>query len=143
MKTCRACKVPKDLSEFFRDKGLKDGRANTCKDCKTLKTYAWRAANQNEYNAYMRKKNKEAYPHARLVRYGVSRDWYEATLKAQDYKCALCRKLNPSTKRCLAVDHCHETGKVRGILCYGCNRLMALLDDPELFERAVAYKKAG
>ncbi len=106
-------------------------------------TYAWREKNKDKYNEYMRKKNKEAYPEARFVRYGVTKEWYDDTLVIQDHKCAICRKPNPSKKRAVVVDHCHASGKIRGILCYGCNRLMVLLDDEELLAKAVAYKKAS
>ena len=143
MKPCKTCLEEKSLSEFFKDKGLLDGHSNTCKICKQKKTYAWREKNQDKYNKYMRQKNKEAYPEARFRRYGVDKAWYDSTLKNQDHKCAICRKTNPSSKRTLALDHCPLTGKPRGILCYGCNRLMHLLDNPELYAAALAYKKAS
>lgn len=52
--------------------------------------------------------------------YGLSLDDYEQLLQWQDGCCAICRGLNPSLYR-LAVDHDHETGKVRGLLCSACN----------------------
>lgn len=62
-------------------------------------------------------------------------------LEAQDFKCALCRRHKDSFKRgyALAVDHCHETGKVRGLLCCTCNRLLIKDRDLDFFKRGVAY----
>ncbi len=141
MKVCKNCNQEKSLDDFYRYAGLIDGRANTCKVCKNKSTKKWRGENKEAYNAYMRQKNKDRYPDARLARYGLTNAWYLETLANQGHKCALCLKPNPSSKRTLAVDHCHRTGKVRGLLCYGCNRLMVLIDNPELLSRAIAYSK--
>ena len=80
---------------------------------------------------------------ARMRRmYGID---YAAMNLAQDGVCAICKKpeLNrsngPNPKR-LSVDHCHETGAVRGLLCNNCNRAIGLLgDDPALLRAAVEY----
>jgi hypothetical protein len=63
-------------------------------------------------------------------------------LEAQDYKCAICGVLDVVApgNGALAVDHCHETGRVRGLLCSICNTsLGGFRDDPELLQRAVNY----
>lgn len=58
-------------------------------------------------------------------KYGITVEEYERLLKLQNYKCKICNK--PETKLVnkkickLAVDHCHSTGKIRGLLCYACN----------------------
>ena len=68
-------------------------------------------------------------------RYGITFEQYTAMLAAQAGGCAICGK---SEK--LRVDHCHATGKVRGILCHGCNiGLGVFLDSPELLRLAAAY----
>lgn len=142
MKQCKGpCGQTKSLNEFYKSAGLKDGHAGKCKVCRDLDTAAWREKNKDAYNEYMRERNKHHYEDYRLKRYGTTRDWYEDTLQKQDNKCAICSKSNPSKKRKLATDHHHGTGKVRGLLCYGCNRLMVLLDDLELLDKAIAYKK--
>ena len=141
MKTCNKCSKEKPLDSFFKDKGNKtDGRYSICKECKSARTMEWRAKNKPIYNEYMRAKNKEHYPKNRLQRYGLVPAQYEEMLTAQEHKCAICKQSNPSEKRALAIDHDHKTGKVRGILCYGCNRLMVLLDNEALLAAAVAYK---
>lgn len=56
----------------------------------------------------------------KAVAYGLSVQDYLELYEKQAGKCAICNK-EPSTKRGLHVDHCHETNKVRGLLCHGCN----------------------
>jgi hypothetical protein len=59
--------------------------------------------------------------------------------KAQRGRCAICRR---TSKRELHIDHCHKTGKVRGLLCSACNpALGAFKDDPKLLMAAVRYLK--
>ena len=54
--------------------------------------------------------------------YGISLEDYERMLIDQGGKCAICGSLDPRAKReHFAVDHCHTTGKVRGLLCIPCN----------------------
>lgn len=83
-------------------------------------------------NAYLKK------------RYGVTLDWYEAKLKEQKGLCAICGK--PETKSTkgkvyrLAVDHCHDSGKVRGLLCMNCNYGIGhMKHDPKILKAAIAY----
>ncbi len=58
----------------------------------------------------------------RLRRYGLDPDSYLAWLHSQNGVCALCKK--PPKRQRLHVDHDHKTGKVRGLLCYRCNRYL-------------------
>ncbi|KKL16712.1 hypothetical protein LCGC14_2492820 [marine sediment metagenome] len=70
--------------------------------------------------------------------YGISLDEYNAMLEAQDGRCVICRRL-PGKKR-LSVDHNHETGLVRGLLCNRCNLGLGTLgDDHETLTAAEIY----
>jgi hypothetical protein len=62
-------------------------------------------------------------------------------LVEQNYRCAICGTDKPTGKWVVfAVDHCHVTGKVRGLLCNECNRGMGLLrDDATLLRKAADY----
>lgn len=74
-------------------------------------------------------------------KYGVPVEWYDETLAAQDGRCAGCRNL-PGARR-LAVDHDHQTGAARGLLCTGCNQALGLFrEDVTLLERAIEYLEA-
>lgn len=78
--------------------------------------------------------------------YGLTMVEYNALLRTQGGVCAVCGKDEPQARGrtgkqfALAVDHCHKTGKVRGLLCQKCNRAIGLLgDDPVLMRRAISY----
>jgi hypothetical protein len=71
-------------------------------------------------------------------KYGLSVEEYEQMLAAQDGKCAICR--NPPKKYRLAVDHNHQTGQVRKLLCSGCNGKVAAFEH-ELRPIIEAYLK--
>ncbi len=143
MKICRVCKLEKPLTSFYADKNSKDGRRSDCSTCKDASTSKWRKDNAEYYNRTMRE-YQAANPLQRddcdlRRKYGVSRLWFDETLVAQDHKCAICLKPNTATKRRLAVDHHHESGKVRGILCYNCNRLLHAFDNKDLYEKILKY----
>lgn len=78
-----------------------------------------------------------------LAKYGLTVEQYEAILAAQGGRCAICREENksPNVKYVpLCVDHCHDTGKFRGLLCNKCNLGMGNFDDdPERMEAAAEY----
>jgi hypothetical protein len=74
--------------------------------------------------------------------YGMTIEDYEARLEAQGGVCAIC--LAEPGKRRLAVDHDHDSGRVRGLLCSQCNTgLGSLQDDPDLVWLAFQYLEGG
>ena len=112
-------------------------------DNKWKTTKGARSKKRQDGRAYY-KKNKDVYAarHLRnyLSRLGLSLKQYEDLLKEQEGKCAICRR-HPTRTR-LAVDHCHKTGRVRGLLCNNCNTGLGLLgDQEESVERALSYLK--
>ena len=137
-KTCNKCGENKPSSEFYRDSGISDGRATVCKTCRNTKTEEWRHKNKDYYNLKMREYNAKHYDRLRLQRYKITLEQYNQMLTEQNYCCKICNK-KPETRRPLAIDHCHKTGKVRGLLCYNCNRIITVLDDPNLLEKAQTY----
>lgn len=85
----------------------------------------------NAYNRRYRAIKKKVQPLAHYIyqigkRYGISEEQYMGMLNAQQERCAICKQ--KSHKR-LAVDHCHSTGKIRGLLCLGCNSLLGYAKD--------------
>lgn len=82
-----------------------------------------------------RTKNKDK---RREQKFGLTPGQYDEMLAEQQGVCAICKQ--PSPSRALAVDHDHQTGAVRGLLCTGCNvGLGNFRDDTELLARAQAY----
>lgn len=78
--------------------------------------------------------------------YGISYDQYLEMLHEQGHVCKLCSGegflMAEHHKLKLVVDHCHRTGKVRGLLCHNCNRALGLLqDDPATILAAFEYLK--
>ena len=75
----------------------------------------------------------------RARRYGLSLADYRALQQRQGNACAICRKVT----RVLCIDHCHVTGRVRGLLCQRCNSALGFCaDDPRLLRAALAYLQA-
>ena len=73
---------------------------------------------------------KEKTRNNRLLRnYGITNIIYEKMLEDQQFCCAGCGKHQNQLEKKLNVDHCHETGLVRGLLCGNCNRALGLLKD--------------
>lgn len=102
------------------------------------------------YNAYMReynKKNPAKRKHGDLKKkFGISYQDYEKMLTAQQGVCKVCLKpesqVHPITEvpYMLSVDHCHRTGKIRGLLCNRCNRVLGMVDDnTEILSGLIEY----
>ena len=87
----------------------------------TLKKYN----NSPERKAKMREyfqKNKAKWKIYTYRRYGLTEQQYNEMLVNQNFSCAICKThMSECTKQGLCVDHDHETGQVRGLLCKGCN----------------------
>jgi hypothetical protein len=84
------------------------------------------------------KEDGRAMAAQRKSRYGLTDVEYQEMLEKQNGLCAACNL--PFGNRTKAVDHCHETGVVRGIVHRQCNSMMGLAsDNPEILERAAAY----
>ena len=89
-----------------------------------------------------REKNREALSWAkRLYKYGITKEQYLTMYQQQNGLCAIC--LGPcrdSRNRSMAVDHCHVTGRIRGLLCSPCNTAIGMLQDsPVMLRRAADY----
>ena len=78
-----------------------------------------------------------------LKKYSITLDYYRQLEVQQKGFCAICGRL-PLNGRRLDVDHCHKTGKVRGLLCSNCNRGIGYFkDDRDLLEKVKVYLKGG
>lgn len=73
--------------------------------------------------------------------YGLTQELYERMLLGQGGGCAICHTTEPGTaKNYFSVDHCHVTGKIRGLLCNRCNRALGLFrDDAAVLAAAIDY----
>lgn len=100
---------------------------------------------RNEYARIWAKNHPESGHRYKLKnRYGISIVEYNTLLKSQNGVCAICEQLETkkmkNTLQYLSVDHCHKTGKNRGLLCDSCNRTLGnMKDDIVLFRKAMGY----
>lgn len=86
-----------------------------------------------------RNKTYEEQRISRIRMYGIDVPDYERMLEEQNGGCYICGK-QPDGKRALDIDHDHQTGKVRGLLCSNHNRALGLLnDDVLLMLKSVEY----
>lgn len=168
MKNCSKanCKQtnPQSFDNFTKDKKAKDGLQSQCNSCrneakrldrlakpdkyqaidqarwgtKKITSDKWRENNRERYNSSMREYRKKNYQKLRLARYKLSPERHAEMLLEQKGVCAICKCL-PKGKRPLVVDHNHKTGLVRGLLCYGCNRALHVLETVDLLEAAMSY----
>ncbi len=79
-------------------------------------------------------------------RYGITPEQYDEILARQGGKCAICGNGNPQTNRPsrFHVDHCHETGHIRGLLCIKCNHALGRFGDSvEGVERVLKYLRGA
>jgi hypothetical protein len=106
-----------------------------------------RAEAMRQYTRSKVKDNPDYFWNAGLKKsYGVTAEWYTSTSAEQGGTCAICKKPETAVVRGrqlrLSVDHCHTSGKVRGLLCSVCNRAIgALRDDVSLLQSAINYLK--
>ena len=74
--------------------------------------------------------------------FGVTTEWYDAKLCEQNGGCAICGKPEAESRwRRLAIDHDHNTGEVRGLLCFVCNTKLGVLEDVAFKAKAKQYLK--
>lgn len=136
-RTCIRCQKTKEESLFVPDKRLKGGYTNRCKECDKLR------------HKKKRKDNKESVANYNYKRYGYKNEagqpftYQEAqTLyKNQRGKCAICgAELGSLDVRTTHIDHSHNTGIVRGILCPQCNHLLGnARDNVDTLKKAISY----
>lgn len=75
-------------------------------------------------------------------KFGLTIEKYEEILKSQNYRCYICNIHQNKFSRRLAVDHCHKTKVIRGLLCINCNKALGLLNDNiSLLYKCIEYLK--
>lgn len=125
-KLCSACGQTKPLEQFHRQPSGKYGRHSYCADCACEKQRESRVRN---YTPEQKRK------WTLKTRYGLTVEEYDGMLMAQGGLCAICR--TEPTRPC--VDHAHDTGQVRSILCHRCNIGLPYVEDESFRAAAMAY----
>ncbi len=129
MKICSDCKQEKSENKFYIDRRSKSGRSSKCKECSKTASKTWYKTSE-KYRQIIRNSGLKA-------RFGITSDDYYEMLEAQGGCCFICKKKDGKN---LHVDHCHETGTVRGLLCRDCNHgLGNFKDNKEFLNNAIKY----
>lgn len=132
-KVCASCKQLKPTHEFHVNRASSDSYHYYCKSCQNEKNGKYRATNPEKV-----KQSRLASYKRNYVRrtYGLTPADFDALMAAQGGCCPICRK---KLKR-PSVDHCHGTGRIRGILCRHCNSSLSVFEnDPSAIVRLAAY----
>jgi hypothetical protein len=140
-KKCSHCLEMLPLGEFGPNKDTRLGVRSECRKCGREKALQWKDANwEKERDTRLRRE------------FGITLEQYDAMLAEQGGCCAICgqppaivgyrasRRPGRPTRPILVVDHDHQTGKIRGLLCIHCNRGLGFFkDSPELLRFALKY----
>ncbi len=139
---CRVCHVMLPLSEFHKQHTMKLGVRKICKKCNSDVAAEWNDANLDRVLDNRLRRD-----------FGITLDDYNVMLEAQNGLCAICgeppritlgresqrreeRRQGRQRAPQLVVDHDHETGKIRGLLCVPCNRGIGFLKDDTVTVRS-------
>jgi hypothetical protein len=160
-KVCTKCNVEKDTADFYRSKYSVDGSASWCKHCtnegvkvykqtpegkakdKALKAKYYQSPKGQEVNQvheFTRKLTQGKRQYNYKSKYGITIEDYDRMFEEQDGVCASCGQ--PETKQSVkhfAVDHDHQTGAVRGLLCHRCNLALGVYEDKQLMQGLQNY----
>lgn len=130
MKTCTKCKQEKDETEFSYSSYSSDRLQSWCQECN---------------RKYHKKDTIQGFKGHLWHCFRMTLVEYELMLESQNEKCAICgqletRKRGKDKIRRLSVDHDHETGIIRDLLCANCNYMLGnAKDNPEILEEGAKY----
>ena len=124
-RSCVYCKQRKHMSEFRSRKQGRMGIGSSCKACDEAKNREYVEKNRMKLN---------------LKRYGITLEQYDEIVIEQAGRCAICLTAEVNGKGRFHVDHDHETGLIRGLLCNHCNWMLGhARDNTEIMRSAIRY----
>jgi hypothetical protein len=129
IKTCSKCKQSKSIDRFHENKRYKDSHYCWCRECCRAYGVKWDRQHPNS------RKNSSL-----KIDFGITLNDYQSMFNRQNGQCAICGKYQSELKKALHVDHDHKTDKIRGLLCYNCNRGIGhLQDNITILNNAISY----
>ncbi len=157
-KVCTKCGQEKHIGFFHIDRSQTDGRRSCCRECWNAYRREYRETHHSKIKAYKSKEwariaarrliDPEFAEKSRQIaqrnfakyRFSITLEMYEEIMASADV-CMLCGVQFKQTKKCL--DHCHITGRIRGVLCNNCNTFLGKGGDTvEPFEKAIRYLRS-
>jgi hypothetical protein len=129
-KVCSNCKNLKPITDFYKRANSRDGTQSSCKLCQKIHSSTYAKINKNKTRQWKLKSN-----------YNLTPENYEQMLKAQNGRCAICQTTSPGGRfHVWHIDHCHTSGKVRGLLCHCCNMGLGYFKDNQFnLHQALSY----
>jgi hypothetical protein len=125
MYKCNTCSTIKPLSDFRKNTQTKTGHDYKCKLCVSI-----------DYNNSPKKKELARKRHLKH-KYNIDVNLYDKMYKSQNGECAIC---HIKSDNIMSVDHCHNTGDIRGLLCSNCNNgLGHFKDNIDILKKAIDY----
>lgn len=135
VKTCTRCSELKGANDFYSDKRTGALRA-ACKACMAVDSNEWRSKNRERALEIQRQSALKR----RLRERGVDAELHTLLVARSGGQCEICGASPGGLKTMLSIDHCHETGRVRGLLCDSCNIGIGYFnDDPRKLAAAIRY----
>lgn len=129
MKRCNGCSAEKECAEFWKGQSL-------CIAC----------AKERQKTRWESRSPKRRLEQHLKYKYGITHEQFYAAWDSQKGECAICSSALPdlmtyeSKRRGYAIDHNHDTGEFRGILCLKCNSLLGMAgDSPRILAKAIGY----
>lgn len=130
-KRCTRCLQIKSRTEFYQARRSVDGITHWCKDCLSA-----RSAERNSRP----EEKRRARENKLRAKYSITLNDYDRMLDEQNHRCRICGRPQGAGGKELVVDHCHTTGRVRGLLCGHCNSGIGMFEDnPLRLAAAIAY----
>jgi hypothetical protein len=136
-KVCNKCSETKSLEDFPLRKANIDNRHNSCKGCEGERKKKYKQTSEQWWLGEIKRK------------FGITQIDYNALLESQNRSCAICnihldeyKGVYGKGKKVerFSIDHCHSTGKIRGLLCFNCNLMLGhAKDSQETLASAIMY----
>lgn len=138
-KKCSTCKEIKILDCFHKTSRSYGGFNNECKPCRSKRDKL--RPKETRHREYLKNRQKQL-DRDLFKHYGITRDQFNEMRVKQDYLCAICSKHESESNKGLHTDHCHDTKKVRGLLCNACNLAIGQLKhNTTILLKAISYLK--
>ncbi len=132
---CAVCRKYKLKENYYNNKAIKDGLSYRCKTCDDKARKSWRNNNLEKSRELIKNQQMK-------LKYGLERKDYDEILHRQNNLCGICRTDDPKTpfKGGFCIDHCHNSNRVRGLLCSRCNRVLGFVkDNVDILKNMIYY----
>jgi hypothetical protein len=130
-KICKKCEIEKPLQDFYTFFDKWSGKhyyGARCKPC------------HQEYRRESTTTPRNRKAEKLQLRYGLTYEQWESIREAESFSCMICGITEDEMGKKLDVDHCHSSGKVRGVLCNPCNNVLGTAkDNIDILKAAITY----